>query len=448
MRAIVVAFLLSGCAVLSADGLPADRGEPLGPSVTIDASSSDRVTVAYEIAEPVRALEFRRVPDGQRAERWAMADPAFRLVHDADTLTDRIVRVDGAPFTTVRMTVPAVYANFPKDYAAFMPYRQGGLLIHSGRFQVCADACAPEGEPDPADAFPMTVRFPDAERAIVEGRIVRGGEARWTDRNDGTMVYVGKADPVETEHVVGVIDPNLPPTFRAQLDELFPALMAYYAERLHELTEKPMLFVALDRDAVADGDPSSSSFSSQGGTLPNQVFMHLAGDGWLEDPATWPADVSGFLPWFFAHEAGHLYQHSALGEPSLADTWIHEGGADAFAAIALSDLGVEESYVAERLPADARRCEEGLKEGPLRTAGERGDFDLFYNCGMAIQLLADREVRSRSDGCETLFDVWETFLARVADGAAWDSKTFLDVLASHSATEALAMAEWMIGPDA
>ena len=447
VKAIFAGLLLSGCVGGEATR-PAALSEPLGPAVVIDATDQARIVATYTVVDPVHALAFRRVPDDQRAERWRSTDPGFRIVHDASASSDRIVRGDGAAFTEVRIEVPAAYATFPKDYAAFMPYRDEGLLIHSGRFQTCADACGAEGQPDPAEAFPMTVLYSEDEHVIVEGRLITGGEAAWTDRRDGTMVYVGQARPMETSAVVGVIDPALPPAFRAQLDDLFPRLMAYYAERLGALDERPMLFVSLDRDAAADDDPPSSSFSSQGGTLPGQVFMHLAGDGWLEDPPGWDAETVSFLPWFFAHEAGHLYQRSEFSEPSPADTWIHEGGADAFAAITLRDLGVEEAYVTTRLPADARRCEEGLRRGPLSTAGERGDFDLYYQCGLTIQMLADREVRAASGGRATLFDVWADFLRRTEDGAPWSTETFSDVLSSHGATQARAMAERMMSGEA
>ena len=157
-------------------------------------------------------------------------------------------------------------------------------------------------------------------------------------------------------------------------DDIFPAI----ASPLH--TTIQMLFAALDRDAAPDGNPLSNNFSSQGGTLPGQVFMHLAGDGWLE-----PLDVRGdyageFLAWFFAHEAAHLYQRASDYNSIEEDAWIHEGSAEAFAAITMQELELaSDASIETRKTQSVEKCLEGLKQDDLRTAGSRQDFDLYYS---------------------------------------------------------------------
>ena len=407
---------------------------------TLDLSARNTLSLRYETAQPVESLSLQRVPDGQRETRWRFEDQDFILRHDGETKTDMIMRKDGAPFKTVTVMVPTTYTQFPKDYAPFMPYREAGLLIHSGRFQACPERCG-----DDARSFPMTLVAPKDEHILIFGEVLEESTVSWDDTNDGTMVYVGSAKPVETEHVISIVDPALPSAFRSSLDQFFPLLMRHHAERLGSLRAKPMLFAALDQNTKPDGDPKSSNFSSQGGTLPGQVFMHLAGDGWLEPSSGWSVKIKGSISWFFAHEAAHLYQQRELADPDIEHYWIHEGGANALAALSLMELKTDLSgYVQARLNDDAARCADGLKDGPLGSAGARGAFDLYYSCGMLIQLTADAEIRRYSNGKRSLYDAWVEFMDRVATGDPWDAATFLDVLTKEGAINATLLAEEML----
>lgn len=431
--AIFASLILLGCS-------PAiNRATFPTVQTSLEINTDDFLSVEYLASRPIKQLFLKRTPDKQRATRWISPDGAFAIEHTDKV--DVIKRIDGKSFERATFNIPMTYTVLPKDYAPFMPYRKAGMLIHSGRFHVCLTKCDDENG---QQNFPMKITAPISESLILSGETLTGTQI-WNDVKDGTMIYIGPSKPLETEYVIALVDPALPRDIQAPLDELFPQLMAYYVDKLGALDSKPMLFASLDRHSGPDGNPNSNSFSSQGGTLPGQVFMHFSGDAWFEDEAARGPNITGFLEWFFAHEAGHLYQRGSEYISDENDAWIHEGGADAFAVLALSQLDkATPDYIRKRKTEAFESCTEGLKKGPLDTAADRGDFDLMYNCGMIIQLMIDKAVRQKSNDSSDLFTVWADFLAKVKQGNAWNSATFLDTVKTHAGSEVRALSENII----
>src|SRR5690606_5925767 len=116
-----------------------------------------------------------------------------------------------------------------------------------------------------------------------------------------------------------------------------------------------------------------------------QVFMHFYGPGWNEpDRADW---LRRWMPWFFAHEAAHLFQQYERNADPAA-SWIHEGGAEAFAYLALQGMpgsGIPRDFLDEKLEQAASACAEGLKQGSLADAQADGRFHNHYECGLLMQ---------------------------------------------------------------
>jgi hypothetical protein len=394
---------------------------PSAPRIVLKPGEAGRWRVEYALAAPQAKMGFVRVPNDWRARHWAPADDAFEIVYaDGETFARR---KDGAPFERVAFDIPARYRHLPKDYAPFSPFSDGGLLIHTGQFHAC-----PGAAPCPdIDSWPMALVPPAGERAIVSGRI-HEGEARFASGGDGRNVYVGAAEPLETDHFIAVVDSGFPAEARQALDALLPALMDLFAERLGALARKPMLFASLD-----PYPPPGSGFNHQGGTLPDQIFIHLYGEEWAENAAQALHDL---LPWFFAHEAAHLFQQEGLaGVFNTDQAWIHEGGAEALAALALLELGgVEPGYVKNRIRSASDACAAGLTalEGePLNASAQAGAFGNYYACGLLIHLAIDAETRRASDGATGLFDVWTAYRARLESGAP-ATAAFAETLATTS----------------
>jgi len=421
--------LLAGCST------DLDRRQEFIPQTELQMVDADTMRVTYRLDRPAPGLAFRRVTDGQRAERWVPLDDSFVLNHGGDS--DYVQRKDGELFTEIAFDIPATFIRLPQDYSPFMPYKDGGMLIHSGRFQACVRSC---GIVEAGTVFPMQLIPGEGQHIILDGEVL-DGPVSWDDADDGTMVYLGAAEPIETDYVVAVVDQALPTDLSGALDELFPELMVFYTGKLGALEDKPMLFAAVDRYTEPDGNPSSNSYSNQGGVLPGQVFMHMSGDGWLESEEVRGGQIVGFLSWFFAHEAGHLYQHGTGQQFQLDVAWIHEGAADAFAALALQELDAAPAdYITLRKQQAVDNCLLGLADGDLRGALERGAFNLYYECGMVMQLAADRAIKERSGGADDLFTLWNTYLTRVKDGAPWTEETFLPLIGEMAGEEVEAFA--------
>jgi hypothetical protein len=405
---------LLACAVLAAFGAPALQAAESAPTVAIElVPGGAEWEVRYTLSAPARELRFVRVDArGQRAATWTAVDPTFAItLQDGEEV---VRRNDGAAFDTAAFRMAPRYAQLEKDYAPFAPFGDGGMLVHTGRFHACAGPCVG------GETFDLTLAPPAGAHAIVHGKVVES--VRFEDRDSGTNLYVGKALPVATPDVVAVIDGAFPADTRARLESLLPRLMAFYGREFGALPTRPMLFASRDENHPGGG------YGYQGGTLPGQVFMHFYGRHEAFGTPAFAARVD----WFFAHEAAHLYQRfESLADPG--DSWIHEGGADALAAVALQALEViDREAVQARLQQSLDACAKSIARHPLAQAHAEGSFDAYYSCGFVLQMAVDGAARRASDGDCGLACVWREFQAQVAAGKPWNGDTFIAVVAARA----------------
>ncbi len=353
-----------------------------------------------------------RTPDDARIRRWRPVSPDFELVQIDKK--DVVRRKDAAAFSAVNIAVPASYVPLPKDYAPFSPFSDGGLLVHSGRFQSCP---ATEAGADCDGPWLMKITPPADAHVVLNGDL-HGRSVQWLDADNGTNVYVGTATPLESPNFVAIVDPALPNRIARLMSELLPWLMEQYARELPPPRSRPMLFVSYD--------PSySEGRGNQGGTLPGQVFMHFYGPGWVE------SEAAGFTPedtaWFFAHEVGHLFQHDVRGE--LDASWIHEGAAEAFAYLILaSSETVSEEYLFQRRQSAFEGCRDALQRGSLVTSAARAQFSDYYECGLIMFLAIDDAIRTNSSDREDLFSFWRSLIAAAKSSEPWQNDDFLDYI--------------------
>ncbi|HWO09468.1 MAG TPA: hypothetical protein VNN80_08310, partial [Polyangiaceae bacterium] len=382
--AAAVATLVLACAHGPGPSGPVELpGEPAPPSIALSELETGQWKVVFRTSQPTAELRFARNPDDSRARRWQV-ERDLELVREDGA--DFLRRRDRGAFQSAALTVPARYVDLPKEYAPFSPYSDGGTLIYSGQFHVCTG----RSECPSDHRWQFRVTPPPGAHLVVEGD-VHESEFGFSDAGEGTNIYVGKTTPLASSHFVAVIDGGLPPEVRAALYRLLPAMMDFYTTRLGRLPFKPMLFASLDPDP-----PKNSEFSMQGGALRGQVFFHLYGEKWTKAASDRLVDR---LPWVFAHEAGHLYQ--AVGSSGDAypmdESWIHEGGAEAFTALTVAELGgVSCAHVEERIEGAVTECAAGLEAlagKPLDASARGGAFSNYYTCGLVMQLAIDAETR-------------------------------------------------------
>lgn len=428
MKRTLVAGLtvaLTACETVSPPGLASANMA----SVELTSPADGPARVVLRAPRPATALHFATALGTYRSSDWRIVDRGFRWVIEGDG--ERLERSDGAPFTTVSFTVEQRYRSLIKSYAPFAPFSDGGLLVYTGHFHACLTLpCSGEG------AVRMTIAAP--------GRTIRAGEAvgrvrlRYVSRGEGTNVYIGKHIAQIENGMAAIIDPGLPERLRAGLARAVPAAMAHFTRSYGELSFQPQLFASIDTRGRADGKEST-----QGGTLPGQIFIHF--DGARARERAEQGDP-GWLEWFFAHEVAHMFQRDRtsdkLGDNAYA--WMHEGGADAMAASVLAAQG-KGVYVATRIRNAARTCDKGLGKGPLTTAAARDDFELHYSCGMIAVATVDRALRPNGGGIEAFN---RRFFAAVAAQAKIDPETwFTAARDSGVAEETLALLRALVGDD-
>lgn len=414
-----VARALIGIAALVLTALPASSKPAASAntktppvSLHIARAPDNAVRAEYTLARPARALHFAPQLDGYRAKDWQPEPGAFRWVREGDG--ERIERTDGKPFTRLSLDIPVRYRALEKSYAPFSPFSDGGMLIYSGHFQACTALPCKGTEP-------LAVTITAQGETIGVGGKRSQGAAAFVSREEGTKVYIGNAEPVATSGFLAIVDPALQPGLRDHLLESLPQSMRDFAAIYGPLTITPELYVSLDPQP-----PANTSLSSQGGTLPGQVFIHLYGDGWRK-----PIKLGEvlWLDWFFAHEAAHFFQRAGTNDVIGPDSeaWIHEGGADAMAALVMRGRGdAERSYVTRRIAEARKACSDGLAGVALNVASRAGKFDLHYQCGMLIALAIDADVRRASGGTKGLHDVNRRFFATVRAGTPWNGTSFLE----------------------
>ncbi|WP_341502327.1 hypothetical protein [Gallaecimonas sp. GXIMD4217] len=393
---ILLAGLLASCS---------DSGT--GVATRIDKDGEGRWTLTYRADKPVTRLAFARNPDDSRGRRWAPLSEELEISHQDGE--EFIRRRDGQPFTSAAFALTPTYTHLPKDYAPFQPFSDGGMLVHSGRFFACADAC---GEED--SDWSITVVAPAGEHILVKGLRIEGS-ASWQDGDSGRSFYIGKAEPIATDAVLALVDPGLPNDVKSQLQKAFPAMMAYFRRHLGSPAGKPMLFASY-------GKTTDGRHGQQGGVLPGEVSMHWYGpEALFEQP-----DFLNDNIWFLAHEAGHIHQGSAMESDSPADAWIHEGHAELMALLAMDRLFPQaRDYLAGKLAGAQRDCDKGLRESSLAKAAKTGRFELMYSCGLALH----KAIHDQLGGGDAGLTLWRRYQKQVDAGQAPGRENFLALVA-------------------
>ncbi len=388
--------------------------------IAITKSKENTWTLTYQMSRPANRLGFVRNPDNSRIERWKPVSSDFEI--NIVEGKEYLYRKDGSSFENVELTLTPTYKNLSKDYAPFSPYSDGGVLIYTGRLFACIDECT-----DKVNDWRISMNVPQEEHLIVNGEIYTKS-AKWIDKDNGMNVYVGKQKPIETDSVIAVVDSGLPEQIRSSLNADIPKMMTYFQDRLGKLSgAKPTLFASYAN--VAD-------HSSQGGTLPNQIFMH-----WNLNDLDEKVKDEKFInqtTWFFAHEVAHLYQRSKVeelyGEPN--ESWLHEGNADWLASLALLDLYPKtEEYVSNKVERFKSHCIKGLKELALIEAANKGQFGLYYSCGFLIHQAVDQAMQKKSNGLKNIYSLWNDFRQKVELGGKKGAETFLMLTEQYTSKE-------------
>ncbi|MBT0587049.1 hypothetical protein [Alteromonas oceanisediminis] len=404
MKYILILILLTGSI-----GAVNARMSPV--ETTLQKRADNSWLLSYSLDIPVFRLGFARNPDDSRMTRWKPVDEQFEIV--VNNNKEYLQKKNGRSFSNASVHLTPTYKHLVNDYAPFSPYSDGGTLVYTGRLFACDSECGED-----VDLWKITVEVPPEDLIIVNGDIL-SSSATWLDGNSGQNIYIGLQEPIETSNVVTVIDRKLPDVIQDLLRTEIPRLMNFFENKLGKISgTKPMLFASY---ANVKGS------SSQGGTLPNQIFIHWNLNN-FQERINDPNFVYDII-WFFAHEVAHLYQESdgtSLFGTSSA-LWIHEGNAEWLALKALTAIYPEiEKYSSQKVNRYINECSKGLESTTLFNAVSVGRSDLHYKCGLAIHKAIDETLGN--DRERDIFTFWIEYRNRIRNGKEKGMNTFLDVV--------------------
>ncbi len=370
-----------------------NTNQPLRISVAIERSQADDSwTVTYQLNQSVSELVFDRQTNRFRSKNWISKTPGI-LIKEVDG-QEMIVSENGARFDSVIFSLKSYYDETPKDYEFFQAFSDKSVVVYTGHFNACSK------NQDCEEPIDFIFRGRSKDKIVILGQ-VNTREYRWTDKSGrGTYVYFGTIKPLERMHLTAIIDPTLPKWLEKRVYDMFPKLFDFYAKETgYSLTFKPLIFlnyVSEERDAPFHG-----------GTLPGLIQLTLFGKGWAKEDRKSFISIAKFL----AHESAHVW-NGQLFPYASKDMWMHEGGANAFAYMALFKLEfIDRKEFLELQTGDFNHCVTNLKDRPLIEVTEDRNFRAHYSCGAMMALITHAAVKKNNKSYD-LFQFWKAMFTK------------------------------------
>jgi hypothetical protein len=367
----------------------AQPSAPIAATAAVTHREDGTWTVEYRLLRPARVWLFPRsglVRDSRVAWRqasWRVETPGVRLERRGhfDLL---VAERGGAVPARVRIAFTPAAVDLESDYDPALRFTDGSIALYTDQFTILpyrdarpVEALPADGNAAGLDAAITRVTYRDAAGDILAAGVRRAEVVRDGGEDDGTYLLFGSLQPIVTDDMAQIVDPELPEWIRATLNREVPAILARYAAVLGPPPgPKPTVMVSWS-------GPTPRLTSMGGSVLPGLVTLAYEGEGVLtEDPQS---RASGL--WFIAHESAHFWLGNLVHYEYARDAWITEGGADllAFRAVAAVDpdydwRGAIDGAIAECASLAAR---------PVAEAAERGEQRAFYVCGAVFALVAE-----------------------------------------------------------
>jgi hypothetical protein len=316
-----------------------------------------------------------------RPESWTIETPGVRL--ERRGWYDVFVAEDGGPVPSrVRIRFKPFAEDIETGYDAALVFTDGSVALFDQQFKVFPAASAAEVAALPIDAgaVPAAAQATRVTFRDARGQVLHAGRRLRSITLDdaGTYVLFGPAEPIVTDAMAAIVDPQLPAWLRSFLNAQTPLILGRYAEAFGPAPgAKPTLMASW-------GGPAPGASSTSGSVLPSLVVMTFLGDGLLKELAP----VRDQARWFIAHEGAHFWLGQAVRYESPRDAWITEGGAELLAirTVAAIDPAYDAKAALQRLLDECLKLSAGH---PLSTAQERGAHRAFYGCGAMFGLVAE-----------------------------------------------------------
>jgi hypothetical protein len=383
--------------------------EPSRPAVTV-TRDGDAWTAVYELDRDAPVWAFFRSALIQasrrpwRLDQWRVVTPGVTLERAGHY--DVLRAADGGPVPRrVEIAFTPRSENLEADYGV-LAFTDGSVALPSGQFDVFPLASVAEAQTVPLDLNGYALQGGAAavtwrDRA---GPVLFRGErvAEATAVEAETYVLFGDVSRVESDRLITVVDPQLPPWIGAGLAEFAPRVADVYAARLgHGQADRPTVMVSW-------AGPTPGMTSMGGSVLPGLIVMRFEGAGVVQ-----PRDaLMAASRWFIGHESAHFWLGQTVRYERARDAWITEGGADLMAVRALQAIDPAWDARAE-LQKEVDDCI-GLADAPVAEAAGRGEHRALYACGAVFAMAAEGAQRRATGGD------WFDFLRPLIDASRAD----------------------------
>jgi hypothetical protein len=363
--------------------------------VSIERLTAQTWRVNWSFDKPVDRYRVYPPNLSFRDRSWKLISKGFVI---NETPEGGVVSADGQGFDGFAIEFEGDSDFDPKTYVPVLPYSGGGAAIYTGHFS--GDAYIDSEWL----ATPTTFHLTGLEN---EATLLPS----WTSESSPTYVYFGEQKPQESDHVVMVIDPQMPSWLRETFTDSVPPTVSVFSERLGlALHHKPLVLVAAGELEDFEG------YSVKGAGLEGQFTIMLRG----KDLLTESDEQRKMFQKMIAHELFHVWQNEMPGGAfNPEQPWLHEGSADALAVAGLVEAGVWSDSDSELFHQQQKQsCADALAGSDLSSAAGEGNWTAIYSCGY---------LEFVRDGIDP-FELWQKLTqAAVAAGSPYTQEMLVSI---------------------
>lgn len=391
--------------------------------------ASDSWKVLYELPIATDHIAFARKSNFNRQKLYTFDESKYEWDKADDVLIIR--SKDGKKRKSFELAFSSYYEPVNKDYELNVKYSDGSVLLYTNHLALGANIIEDE------TISPIDASFQDTEFHFYghkQNIIFLGNtyheKATWLAQDNGTYVYFGNIKPIETDDMIAIVDPKLPEWTWKNTQKYFPELFEFYKQKTAQpLNFKPVVFFNYDQV-----EENFSSYS--GGTLDGLVQLTINGKNWQTEDK----DQFNMLFQFLAHEAAHFWNGQMFSFKEQAHSWMHEGGADAFANFAMLEFGlIDSNQVMKQFEIAANNCLLNKGNEALEDSSKLWKFRNYYTCGSTMALASHYAIQAKSPE-KSLFDLWKNIFATNTEARTYNQQDYFDALSQLTDSDSLSNA--------
>ena len=362
----------------------------------------DSWDVEYQLNPPAERLVFSRAGNLNRASLFQIDASLYQW--DALGRAQVIKRIDGKPISKLNLSFKSNYDFIQKDYTPNIKFTDGGVMFFTHYLTLSETSFSRDTSQVTDKLIANTqLHFFSPNQTITFLGEVYQEKAKWKPNEKGTYVFFGDNKAIEKEDLVAIVDTGVPKWVWENTRKYLPKLFTFYRNKTGQtLNFRPFVFLNFDK---VDGEFSNYS----GGTLPGLVQLSVLGGRWKEKNEK----QFNTLFHFVAHESAHFWNGNMFGYEDGRHSWMHEGGADAFANFAMRDFGLlTDEEMLEKFEVAANKCITRKGGESLEESGAIWRAKNYYYCGAVMSLASHLVVKAKHPD-KTIFDLWGDIFKRV-----------------------------------